>query len=80
MVTIRILFFGATADAAGARRIDREFPADASAGAALDGIVAEIPALRAHSLLFAVNEEYADRARTLANGDELAIFTPVSGG
>ena len=32
------------------------------------------------SLLFAVNEEYADRSRELANGDRLAVLPPVSGG
>jgi molybdopterin converting factor small subunit len=30
--------------------------------------------------LIAVNEEYAESETTLKPGDELAIFTPVSGG
>lgn len=31
-------------------------------------------------LLYAVNKEYADRARELAEGDEVALIPPVSGG
>jgi molybdopterin synthase catalytic subunit/molybdopterin converting factor small subunit len=31
-------------------------------------------------LLYAVNQEYADRARELADGDEVALIPPVSGG
>lgn len=31
-------------------------------------------------LLYAVNREYAERSRTLADGDEVALIPPVSGG
>jgi molybdopterin synthase catalytic subunit/molybdopterin converting factor small subunit len=31
-------------------------------------------------LLYAVNKEYAERTRTLAEGDEVALIPPVSGG
>jgi molybdopterin synthase catalytic subunit len=31
-------------------------------------------------LMYAVNREYADRDRTLADGDEVALIPPVSGG
>jgi molybdopterin converting factor small subunit len=33
-----------------------------------------------NKLLFAVNEEYCDQNKILHNGDQLAIFPPVSGG
>jgi sulfur-carrier protein len=33
-----------------------------------------------NKLLYAVNEEYCDESRELHNGDQLAIFPPVSGG
>lgn len=33
-----------------------------------------------HGLLYAVNKEYADRDRPLADGDEVALIPPVSGG
>ena len=31
-------------------------------------------------LLYAVNQEYAERGRALADGDEVALIPPVSGG
>ncbi|MEF8792747.1 molybdopterin converting factor subunit 1 [Thiohalorhabdus sp.] len=31
-------------------------------------------------VLVAVNQEYANGARTLADGDEVALFPPVTGG
>ncbi|HZM18586.1 MAG TPA: MoaD/ThiS family protein, partial [Gaiellaceae bacterium] len=31
-------------------------------------------------LLYAVNQEYADRSTALSEGDEVAIIPPVSGG
>ncbi len=33
-----------------------------------------------HGLLYAVNKEYAERDRALADGDEVALIPPVSGG
>jgi molybdopterin synthase catalytic subunit/molybdopterin converting factor small subunit len=33
-----------------------------------------------HGLVYAVNKEYADRERRLADGDEVALIPPVSGG
>jgi molybdopterin synthase catalytic subunit/molybdopterin converting factor small subunit len=54
---------------------------------ALDGVdrVADVwPALdlgnEPEGLLYAVNKEYADRNRPLADGDEVALIPPVSGG
>jgi molybdopterin synthase catalytic subunit len=53
----------------------------------LDGVerVADVwPALELgdepEGLLYAVNKEYADRERPLAEGDEVALIPPVSGG
>jgi molybdopterin synthase catalytic subunit len=53
----------------------------------LDGVdqVADVwPALdlgdEPEGLLYAVNKEYADRHRPLADGDEVALIPPVSGG
>ena len=53
----------------------------------LDGVarVADVwPALglgdEPPGLLYAVNQEYADRERELAEGDEIALIPPVSGG
>lgn len=36
--------------------------------------------LSRYDLLCAVNHEFADPAKTVRNGDELALFPPVTGG
>ena len=77
---INILFFGATADLTGSRKIERTVDSPVSADDVLRQVHDEFPDLRAHKLLFAVNEEYAAPESILKDGDELAIFTAVSGG
>ena len=77
---MQVLFFGATAEAAGAREIELDLPAPAASAEAFQRIVAAYPRLADHKLLFAVNQEYATGAETLNTGDELAVFTAVSGG
>ncbi|MEP6901507.1 MAG: MoaD/ThiS family protein [Actinomycetota bacterium] len=77
---VSVLFFGATADAAGMREIEIDFPADAKASDAFGEIVGKFPQLAQHKLLFALNQEYSSGGETIKNGDELAVFTAVSGG
>ncbi len=77
---ISILFFGATADTVGERRLSESIADGATVGTALDSIVGKFPGLSRHSLLIALNEEYTGREAVLNDGDELAIFTAVSGG
>ncbi len=45
-------------------------------------LIAQYPHMEAHfkSAIFAVNQEYAFDSDTLNDGDEIAIFPPVSGG
>ncbi|HEX8734675.1 MAG TPA: MoaD/ThiS family protein [Pyrinomonadaceae bacterium] len=77
---VQVLFFGATAQATGEREIEIDLAERAKASEAFAQILKQFPQLKQHSLLFAVNQEYADGAETIQNGDELAIFTAVSGG
>lgn len=74
-VTVRL--FAALRERAGTGKREIEVPEGAVVGdvfAAL-GIGAE-PA----GLNYALNQEYADRAATLSDGDEVAVISPVSGG
>jgi molybdopterin converting factor small subunit len=77
---VQVLFFGATADAVGRREIEIDLPDNARAGQAFTEIVKKFPQLGEHSLLFAVNQEYASGDEIVKTGDELAVFTAVSGG
>jgi molybdopterin converting factor small subunit len=78
---VQVLFFGATAEAVGEREIEFDLAGEAAkASEAFEEIVGRFPQLRQHSLLFAVNQEYAGGDETIQSGDELAIFTAVSGG
>lgn len=77
---VQVLFFGATAEATGERQIEIELADGEKADAAFRRIVAAFPQLETHSLLFAVNQAYASGVETIQSGDELAIFTAVSGG
>ena len=77
---VSVLFFGATADEVGAREINFEFGEEARADDAFREIVGKYPRLANHKLLFAVNQEYASGDETIRDGDELAVFTAVSGG
>ena len=77
---VQVLFFGATAEAVGERQVEFDFAERTKAGDAFRQILEQFPQLEKHSLLFAVNQEYAAGDETIRNGDELAIFTAVSGG
>jgi MoaE-MoaD fusion protein len=73
-VRVRVRLFAGLRERAGWS--EREIEADTldQVWSALD--LGEEPA----GLLYAVNQEYADRDRELAEGDEVAVIPPVSGG
>ena len=81
-IRVRVLFFGAARELAGRDEVDLNLHSPVDAAAAFERILVEYPSLRrfGRSLLFAVNQEYAPRERVVCEGDELAIFPPVSGG
>ena len=80
MMTVRVLFFGATAAVVGTREVETMIGEQESPADVLERFAAAHPELRARRFLFAVNEEYATGNSVLKDGDELAILTPVSGG
>jgi molybdopterin converting factor small subunit len=79
-MNIRVLFFGATADETGKRSMEFTVKVDAGVRSAFGEILSEFPQLQKHKLLFAVNKEYVSDQHILHDGDELAVFTAVSGG
>ncbi len=78
---VRVLFFGVLRDVMGVSERSLEMAVGATAGDAVqlcrsggaDGAVWG-------SIAVAVNQEYAGRERVLAEGDEIALLPPVSGG
>lgn len=81
-IKVRILFFGAARDAVGKEEIDFKLNSPADAASARSQILSAYPDLQrfGNSLLLAVNQEYAEARREIQEGDELALFPPVSGG
>jgi len=79
-MTSKLLFFGAAADAIGARELEVEIHDTSRVNSVVESLARTHPKLLKHKLLFAVNEQYVTENELLKNGDEVAIFTPVSGG
>lgn len=81
-VKVRVRLFAALTEAAGRDVLDLDLPAGATVRAALDAAGERVPAVRkyAGSLLAAVNMEYVPTSHRLAEGDEVALIPPVSGG
>jgi MoaE-MoaD fusion protein len=81
-ITVHVLFFGAARDAARANLLEISLPPAATVAGAFEYLVVSFPDLKrfGRSLLFAVNQEYAAQDKLLQEGDEMAIFPPVSGG
>ena len=82
MITVRVLFFGAARDAVGSDEIEFKTHSPINAAETRAQLVAAYPALQrfGKSLLLAVNQQYAENDREIQEGDELAVFPPVSGG
>ena len=77
---VNLLFFGATADKTGKREMELSLDESITTSQALSKIVEQFPQLRDHKLLVSINLSYVVGERVLQDGDELAIFTAVSGG
>jgi molybdopterin synthase catalytic subunit len=81
-IAVKVLFFGAARDAVGQNVIDLTLSSPANAASAFEQLLATYPDLRrfGRSLFLAVNQEYASPDQLIGQGDELALFPPVSGG
>jgi MoaE-MoaD fusion protein len=79
---LRVLFFGMLKDVVGRPAEDLELPEGADLGDVFEHYVASYPRLRelSSSIVTARNQEFADTATVLADGDEVAFLPPVSGG
>jgi len=79
---LRVLFFGMLKDLVGRPSEEIDFPDGSSLGAVFERYCSLHPRLRelAPSIVAARNQEFADPATGLADGDEIAFLPPVSGG
>ncbi len=79
---INVLFFGQLKDVCGCSEDRLEVPSGATAGSVFDHYAALNPKLgaMAGSVVIARNQEFTTREALLAEGDEVALLPPVSGG
>jgi len=81
-MNIEVLYFSLLRDISGAEKESVVLDEAADVAGLLGTMFSRYPALADwdKSLLIAVNGEYADRDRALADGDEVALMPPVQGG
>ncbi len=79
---VDLLLFASLVDVVGARRLRLELPDGATVGDLLARLESEYSVIEKYrpTLLTAVNQEYVESEHLLVDGDEVAIFPPVSGG
>ncbi len=81
-IAVRIRLFAIQRELVGAREVRVELPDGSDVEAAWSALVARHPVLAPgrSSLRFARNGDYAEPSTRLADGDEVAMIPPVSGG
>jgi molybdopterin converting factor subunit 1 len=80
-VTVRVRFFASLRERLRASEVERAVPCGATVADLVDALHGDFPALAGSGRLsIAVNAEYVDRGHVLADGDEVALIPPVSGG
>ncbi len=82
MDKVKLKFFAAFREITGQSELDWPLAPGQTAGALLESLVLEYPALAggAKSALVMVNRRYANRQTALQPGDEVAFLPPVGGG
>jgi molybdopterin converting factor subunit 1 len=80
-VTIRVRFFASLRERLRTAEASRDVPAGATVEDLLALLRTDFPDLASLGRVsIAVNAEYVDRRHALADGDEVALIPPVSGG
>jgi MoaE-MoaD fusion protein len=79
---VTLLFFATLKDIVGARQLQFEVPSGSTINDILTRLEASYPRFKDYRpvLLTAINEDYVGKDARINDGDEVAIFPPVSGG
>ena len=79
---VRVKLFAILRELAGTSEVEIDLADGADVAAVRDALERDLPALAAHlgRAAFAVNQSYVKSDSALADGDELAVIPPVSGG
>ena len=82
VIRVRIRLFAMQRELAGTREVELELPGGSTIDDAWQALVARIPAIAPgrQTVRFARNADYAPAETLLADGDEVAMIPPVSGG
>jgi len=81
-ITVRVLFFSVLRERVGLGELDVSIESGSRASQLVDELARAYPAFDAFRGItrIAVNQIYVDESAELADGDEVALITPVSGG
>jgi molybdopterin converting factor subunit 1 len=78
---VRVRFFASLRERLKASAVERELPPGATVGELVAALHEDFPAMAGSGRVsIAVNAEYVDPRYRLADGDEVALIPPVSGG
>jgi molybdopterin converting factor subunit 1 len=79
---VHALFFASLKDIVGCRELAMDVPDGATISDLLTQLEARYPRFKDYRpvILTAINEEYVGKSARISDGDEIAIFPPVSGG
>lgn len=80
-MTVRVRFFASLRERLRTSEVTREVSAGATVGELMQLLHQDFPDLAGSGRVsIAVNAEYVDKHHPLADGDEVALIPPVSGG
>ena len=81
-MNVRLLFFASLKDIVGARELRFDLAAHATVSDLLSRLEISYPRLKDYRqvVLTAINEEYVGKTARIADGDEVALLPPVTGG